>query len=94
MGWNRYNLDRTLTTDNTKQSGYDEGSKDGDTSTTSIFPYIDSDTTKVEFSKITPITDKTLEKRDLYDGSHRWALWPKDNEGLESIDKLMSCISE
>ena len=86
MGWNRYNIDRTSQNVNSEQSGYDEGSKQSDTSDYS-FP-----TQPIKDSDV--ITDKTLEKRDLYDGSHRWALWPKDNEGLDFIDELMSCISE
>ena len=96
MGWNRYNIDRTSQIVNSEQSGYDEGSKNGDITTlstgSSIFPYIDSDTTEYELSNINLITVKTLEKRDLYDGSHRWALWPKDNIGIDFIDDLMSCI--
>jgi hypothetical protein len=91
MGWNRYNIDKIDGDDvknKTRQSGYDEGSKLGESS----FPNIGQ--------ILSPKSGTKYEKKlNLYDGSHRWAYWPRtDASGtsgetaLEFIENSINCI--
>ena len=92
MGWDRYNIDKIEGNpddlNNTRQSGYDEGSKLGESE------FSNSD------QNLKPIPGAKYKKKlDLYDGSHRWSYWPRvdatDSTGessLEFIENSINCI--